>query len=239
MHALSTLARLGIGGLLLDPRAFRAQRDDPGAFQRGLFLVALVGLLVGLASWIGDLGEYLTQPDPEAVRSTLYDGLTAMPWFRQVAEEVPGFSTSFEQAFAQQAGLFQTNPLLGLGGVALAPILALLSWLIVGTIVHIAARAFGGTASYGQTLACTALAAGANLLGLVQVVPYAQVAGATLLGLIVTYVAVREAHGLPSWRAFWAVTIGPLLLTALLAGLGCCAVIALVSTLSSAQGAAL
>jgi hypothetical protein len=241
MESLSTIVRLGLGGLLLDPRAFQAQRDAPDGLRRGFALVALMGLLVGAAAWIGDIGEYLTTPDPATFTETLYRGVLGLPLTQDLIERSPELGPALHQAFAQpQAGLFGATPLAGALGLIITPLLALLGWVLVGAIVHLAARAFGGGASFGQTLACTALASGANLLALVQVIPYAQVAATGILGLIATYVAVREAHALPPWRAFWAVSLGPLLLGVVLAGLTCCVVFFFVSALGGgAQGAGL
>lgn len=241
MESLSTILRLGLGGLLLDPPAFQAQRDAPDGLRRGFALVALVGLLVGAAAWVGDIGEYLTTPDPAAFSETLYSGITGLPLYRQLAEQSPELSAAFDQAFAQpQAGLLGPAPLAGALGLVATPLFYLLGWALFGSIVHIAARAFGGAATYRQTLACTALASGANLLALVQVVPYAQVAATTILGLIATYIAVREAHGLQPWRAFWAVSLGPLLLAVVGGGLLCCVLFLFISALGgAAQGAGL
>ena len=244
MEAPPSLVRLALGGLLLDPTAYRAQRESPDGMRRGLILVLLISLLVGVATLIGDLGEFLTQPDPQAVGDTLRSGLTGMPWYQQAVETTPGFADAFEQFFAQIGGLpFMPTPLGSLLGAVIAPLLGLIGWFIGGTMVHLVARAFGGTGRFEQTLATTALASSANLLGLVQVVPYAEVfpgalllAGA-LLGLLCSYMAVRETHGLASWRAFWAVTLGPLLLSLLLLALYCCVVFVFAGAFgSSVQG---
>ena len=239
MESLLAIFRLGLGGLLLDQQAFQAQRDAPDGLRRGFVLVVLVGLLVGLAAWIGDIGEYLTTPNPAQFSATLYEGLTALPLYQDLVAQVPELAAAMEQGLAQpQGGLLGNTPLTGAVGLLTTPLAFSLSWLIFGTIIHIAARAFGGSASFGQTLACTALATGASLLALVQVVPYAQVAATTILGLIATYVAVREAHGLPPWRTFWAVSLGPLLLGLIGGGLFCCAFFLFVNALG-AQGAGL
>lgn len=245
MESLSTIVRLGLGGLFLEPRAYQAQRDMPGGAGRGAALVALVALLVAAATLIGDLGEYLTQPDPALVSETLYSGLTAMPWYEELTASSPELAASFEQLFNQTGGFSLTpSPMTGVISLFASPLIALISWLIMGAVVHVAARAFGGGARFGQTLACTAVASGAGLLGLVQVVPYAEtIPGALLLatstlGLLSTYVAVREAHGLPPWRSFWAVLIGPTLLTVLLAGLYCCVVFLFASALTGLGGGA-
>jgi hypothetical protein len=230
MDAPPSLVRLAVGGLLLDPRAFRAQRDAPGGMRRGFLLVLLIGLLVGFAALIGDLGEYFTQPEPAQVNATIYRGLTAMPWYAPAVQANPGIGTLVEQTFGPQGGGLSLTPSPVSAALALliTPVVSVVSWLLSGAFVHIAARALGGAASFGQTMATVALASAPGLLGLVQVVPYAQALplaltiASGLLGLIATYVAVRESHGLPPWRAFWSVLIGPLLLSVLLGGLYCC-----------------
>lgn len=241
MESLSTIFRLGLGGLLLDAQAFRAQREAPDGLRRGFALVALVGLLVGAAAWVGDIGEYLTTPDAATFTETLYAGLTGLPLFKELVAASPELGAAFDQALAQpQPGLLAPTPLAGALGLLTRPLLAIIGWLLAGAIIHIAARAFGGAATFGQTLACTALASGANLLALVQVVPYAQVAATWILGLLATYVAVREAHALPPTRAFWAVALGPLLLGIVGGGLLCCVFFLFASALGgAAQGAGL
>lgn len=231
MDAPPSLVQLALGGLLLDPRAYRAQRDNPAGLRRGLVLVLLIGLLVGLAALIGDLGEYFTQADPQVVSRTIYEGLVAMPWYEQVVQVNPEFATTLESLFASPGGFSLTpTPLASLFGLLLTPIFSVIGWFIGGSFVHLAARAFGGAGAFGQTLATTALASSASLLGLVQVVPYAEMIPGSLLiasgllSLLGTYVAVRETHGLPPWRSFWAVLVGPLLLSVLLLSLYCCVV---------------
>jgi hypothetical protein len=241
MESLSTIVRLGLGGLLLDVRVYQAQREAPDGLRRGFALVALIGLLVGIAAWVGDIGEYLTTPDATTFMTTLYKGVTGLPIFQDLVAAAPEFGSAFDQAFAQpQAGFFVPTPLAGAVGLVTTPLLALLGWLVIGVIVHIAARAFGGSATFGQTLACTALASGANLLALVQIVPYAQVAATGILGLIATYIAVREAHGLSPARSFWAVALGPLLLGVIGGGLLCCVIFFFANALGgAARGAGL
>jgi hypothetical protein len=238
MQSVLSLFRLGLGGILLEPQAFRAQRDAPNGLRRGFLLVLLVGLLVGLAALIGNLGEYLAQPSPTAVAQTIADGLRAMPWFAKVAAANPEFPAQFDRSLGQA---FQSLSLLNGGGLAgslagviAAPLLLVLGWLIYGLLCHLMARALGGKASLGQTLACVAVASGVNLLGAVQIIPFAQVSGTTLLGLAASYVAIREAHGLPPWRAFWAAVIGPILLMLLLAGLFCLGIVFVLSSIGSA-----
>lgn len=234
MDSITTIVRLALGGLLLDPRAFQDQRDAPDGFGRGALLVALVGLLVGIAVWIGNVGVYLTQPDTNAFSATLYDGIVSLPLYQDMVAESPEIGFAFEEAFSQPQdfGILATGPVQSFFSIFLTPVFALLFWFIFGSVVHMAARAFGGVATYQQTMACTALASGANLLALVQVIPYAQVAATTILGLLATYVAVRESHQLPAWPTFWAVALGPTLLLVLLGTFFCCFLLLLVSAVS-------
>ncbi len=222
MASITTILQLSLGGLLLDQRAFHAQRDAPDGLRRGALLVAFVGLLVGIAAWIGNLGEYLTQPNPNQLLETLLRGVVQLPLYQELVAESPDLGSAVEQSIGQSNGLLVSNPLQGLLGLFFAPLVALLVWFIFGSIVHVTARILGGEGSFNQTLACTALASGANLLALVQLIPYAQVAATTTLGLIATYLAVRESHRLSSWRSFGAITLGPVLFTLLIGGLFCC-----------------
>lgn len=241
MQSLISLLRLGVGGMLLDPQAYRAQRDAPDGLRRGLLLVLLVGLLVGVAALIGSVLESLAQPSPTAIVETVYDGVRALPWYEEQAAADPGFSAAFDQSFdssVANVSLFTGGGVAGgLTQLVLSPLFGVLGWLIGGLVSHAAARALGGAAALRQTLSATALSAGAGLLGLVQVVPFAQVAGTLLLGLLATYVAIRETHGLSPWRSFWATLAGPLLLLLLGLILGCVLFFLFSTLIASASGA--
>jgi hypothetical protein len=225
MQSVLSLFRLGLDGLLLNPLAYREQRDSPDGLRRGFALVTIIGLLVGIATLIGNLGEYVSQPSTTAIIKTVNDGLRTMPWFTQLSEIDPAFPARFDQQFAQMSQNIQTisggSMISSLAGVITTPLFMIMGWLLFSAIAHLMARALGGRAIFSQTLACTALAAGVNLIGVVQVIPFAQVAGTTLLGLVASYLAIREAHGLPPWRAFWATMLGPVLLALILIALAC------------------
>jgi hypothetical protein len=216
---------LGVRGMLLDVEAYRQQRDAPDAFKRGALLVLFISFIVAIAALIGSLAEYLVTPDSQQFTTTLYEGLTEMPWYQEAVEERPDFAETFRQQFDQisQAVQFSqgggiTN---GLTGLILIPLVSLLSWFIYGGFAHLVARMFGGSGTLKQTLACTALASGVSLLGVVQLVPFAQAGGMALLALLANYLALREAHHLSPTQAFWATILGPLLLMTLFAGVFC------------------
>lgn len=230
MESLRDLYRLAIGGLFLETASYREQREATDRVRRGFLLVALIGLLVGLAALIGQIGIALSSPGFDVIVHTMYDGLTRMPWYEQASEADPafvvGFKSNFDEVVQNLRPLLSGSLLQSAVGVVLTPFAYVLGWLIFGSVAHLAARLFGGRGTFSQTLGCTALASSANLLNLVQIVPFAQAAGVTLLGLIASYVALREAHLFHEqpWRAFWTTIFGPLLL-ALLFGCAFCAVL--------------
>ncbi|EFO80623.1 hypothetical protein OSCT_1563 [Oscillochloris trichoides DG-6] len=237
MGTVQQIINLGLEGLLLNPTAYRDQRDSPQGLRRGFMLVVLIGLLVGVASLIGDLGEYVTQPSAATISQAVYDGLREMPWYADLSETDPDFPNQFDQIFTQvtqSIQLFNGGIGRSFGGIITTPIMLLLGWFLFSLISHPMARALGGQASFSQTMACTALAAGANLLALVQIVPFAQVAGTTLLGLIASYVAIREAHQLQPWRAFWATMIGPIILVVLFVIAACIGIFLVLGAISAA-----
>jgi hypothetical protein len=238
MQSVRSLFRLGLSGLLLDPQAYRDQRDSPQGLRRGLILIVLVGLLVGVAALIGDLGELVTQPRPETVAKTIYDGIRAMPWFADLSAADAQFPAQFNQLYTQISQAAQTingGGLVGsLAGIITTPLAMLAGWLLFGAVAHLMARTLGGRASFTQTLACTALSAGVGLLGLVQVIPYAQLSGTTLFGLVASYVAIREAHDLTPWRAFWATVLGPALLALALIAVACVVLVLVIGAIGTA-----
>ncbi|NNJ10946.1 YIP1 family protein [Chloroflexales bacterium ZM16-3] len=238
MQSVLSLFRLGLDGLLLNPVAYRDQRDSPDGLRRGFALVAIIGLLAGVATLVGNLGEYATQPSPESISQTIYAGLRAMPWFEQLSVIDRQFPAQFDEIFNQITQTIQMingGGLIGsLIGVITTPLLRIVGWLIFGTFAHLMARALGGQATFSQTLACTALAASVSLLSLVEVIPFAQAAGTTLLGLVASYVAIREAHELPPWSAFWATLLGPAILALILIALSCVVFFLGIGTITSA-----
>lgn len=227
MESLTYLFRLSTAGLFLDPNAFREQRDNPATLRDGFLVVALVGIVVGAASIIGSLLSTLASPDPLAVLDVIQRGIERTSFFAELQRINPAFD--LEPFFTQLAQIVAPLRWSGLIGAIATPFVYLLSWLIYGFVAHLAARSLGGDGTFAQTLGCTALASGANWLAVVQIVPFAQVAGTTLLGLIGCYLGLRAAHNLPAWRAFWAALMGPIVLVVLLMLFGCGALAVLVA----------
>jgi hypothetical protein len=225
MQAIRDYLRLGMGGLFLDLQVYREQRDAPDGMKRGFVLVVLIGVIVGLATMIGQIFQSLVVPNPNQLAQTVYQGLTDLPLYDLALANDPGFAEDFQQGFDQTFPLIQqllgenASLLSGVTGFVVTPFLFTLGWLIFGTFAHLIARLLGGQGALGQTLGCTALATGVNLLAIIQVVPFARpsLLAIPLFSLIANYVALREAHQLAPWLAFWATFAGPLLVGLLFA----------------------
>lgn len=207
--------RLAVGGFFLNTEVYREQREASNGFQRGLVLVLLIGLLSGVAAAVGQVGQALLSPGSQQIAETIYNGLLTTPWYEQRAETDPTFRQNVEELYQQALLSFNTvaggGVLRGLAALITVPLGILLRWLIIGALLHLVARLFGGNGSFGQSLACLALASSAELLSLVQIVPYAQVAATSLLGLVASYIALREAHQLEPMSAFWATLSMPII----------------------------
>ncbi len=219
MEALGHLLRLGTAGLLLDTGTFRAQRDNPAALRDGFLLVSVIGLLVGVASFIGSALTRLASPDPLEVLEIIRRGLNNTVFITEIQRANPAFN--LDPFFDALAATFNATQQTALFSPLLTPLIYLFGWLVYGTVAHLAARLLGGDGTFAKTLGCTALASGANLLAIIQIVPFAQVAGTTLLGLIGCYLGLRAAHNLPAWNAFWAALLGPILLIVALIVVSC------------------
>lgn len=216
MHIIAYL-RLGMRGVCLDPTVFQQQRESPQGVKHGFFLVLTVGVLVGGATAIGQWLEGWVSYRQDEVVKVIHQGITQMPWYVNLSD-MPGFTAAFERHFAQWVRIVQLIGLENRLGALFTPVQYLLTWVVFGSLVHLIARRMGGRGSLSQTLACLSLASGAHLLAVVDIIPFAQVSATALLALLITYLAIREAHRLHPWGAFWTTMLSSLLL-ALLAGL--------------------
>jgi hypothetical protein len=223
---MQSMVRLALSGLLLERSAYHQQRDAPDGLRQGLLLVVLIGLLLGLVNFINTSLASLINPAPADAARVIFEELAKSPWYTAQPADVRA------QLSPEALTLVWNTLVPGVSAGALSllitPLLHLIAWLFFGLFAHVAARALGGTALLRQTLSCTALASGAQLPGLALLLPQTlavpllnvvptsfgltQSFAISLLTVIANYVAIREAHQLAPWRAFWATLLGPLLL---------------------------
>jgi hypothetical protein len=217
MERISHFAGLVTRGLFLSPDAYEEMREARNPFVEGLFVILIVGVLVGLAAIVGNTLEWASSPSLGGIEKAVYDGITAMPWFEELERDV---GAQFLQQFQAQwdwnwkiANSITPTPLTSLTGIITTPLGLILSWLVYGLLAHLFARWLGGDGSLSQTLGTTALAVAPQILNLAGFLPFVIVGGVVgTWGLICRYVALKQAHGLSWGRAFWATVLPRLVL---------------------------
>lgn len=212
MDRVTRVVRLVAGGLFLRTGAYEELREARNPFVEGLFIIVLIGLVIGLAGVVGTTLEWASTPSAQDIQQTVFDGLIDMPWYRELASQLGAdFTDPFEAQWnraSRAIGQFSVRPLWSLAGIITTPLALILSWLVYGLLAHLFARLLGGEATMNQTLGTTGLAMTPHLLRVVGLLPFASVGA--VVGtwvLIARYVALKQAHGLAWGRAFWATVL--------------------------------
>jgi len=225
MAQISRFAGLLARGLFLRSEAYEEMREARNPFVEGLFIIVIVGVIIALAAIVGNTLEWASTPDLATIRQTVYDGLTGMDWFQQLAQEIgPQFSDQFQAQWDLQWRIMNyviPTPLSSLAGIVTTPLRLIIGWLIYGLLAHLFARLLGGQANLGQTLGSTALAVAPQLLNIAGLLPFVTVGA--VVGtwvLICRYVALKQAHRLSWGRAFWATVLPRLVIWLLMFILG-------------------
>jgi len=217
--------------LVLEAEPFITMVDDDNPWAEGLFMVVLMGVLVGLAQIGGTLLTTAIMPHADALLSALLQiwrqiamiigpaaatGADAETWLRQwwpIGTSIFGYGWSWLQ----------------LGWLVLAPFLLVVQWLLCGFVTHAIARALGGQGKLTQTLGAVALMVAPQIFVLLEIVPFASVS--TLLlwvwALLIVYRAIEVAHGLSWEKSAGAVLAAPAaLILLMLAGMTVIAAVA-------------
>lgn len=221
MQQISRFAGLVARGLFLRTDAYEEMREARNPFVEGLFIIVIIGVIIAVAGVVGNTLEWASSPDGAALQDILYDGLTNMPWYQMLEQEVGReFTEQFQWQWnlnSQIARWAAPTPLSSLAGVVTTPLWLIIGWLIYGLLAHLFARLLGGEASLSQTLGCTALAVAPQVLNLAGLLPSVALGGVVATWtLICRYVALKQAHRLTWGRAFWATVLPRLALWLLL-----------------------
>ncbi len=208
--------------LVLEGEPFITMVDDDDPWLEGLFLVVVLGLLIGTAKFVGGLLLTISLPPSDVMLETL-----ALTW-RQIADPLNlGAGGETVEAFLRQQWNLAAL-LLGYGGgwarllvFIVVPTFFIAQWLLYGLIGHGIARVLGGSASLNETLGATALVVAPQILLVFEIVPFATVSG-VLIGvwsLLIAYRALQIAHDLPWQKAAWAALLPLAILAVVLGGL--------------------
>jgi hypothetical protein len=225
MDSIVGSLRLGWEALLLKEDAYERMRTAADPVVKGLILIVIVGLAVGLLGFVGDVMEWATTPNLARIKDTVFTYLTQMPWWQEAARN-PEFVRIFQQwydlgwnmAFAFGAPSVGTAA----AGIILIPLGLIVRWFLYGLVAYLFARWLGGTANLGQTLGVLALAVAPQALNVLSAFPYVELGGLVAVwGVLCAYVGIKTAHNLSWYRALWA-TLLPFILALVLLLLGMC-----------------
>lgn len=217
------------GVLTLDTETFTDFAASPDVFERGLLIILVVSLIMGLATSAIEFYKDMTAPPlreqmQEAMRG-MEEGLGAMRQFAPMSPEVRRMiqeyaGTGMRIGFRIAALPTRLPKRLGsifeaLGTLISAPFRRLLRWMLYSLLVLLAAKLLGGKATVQQMLGTTALYALPHLIDvpatLLRLIPCMGGLASSLLGLatlvwgIVIYVkATAMANELTTGKAIFA-----------------------------------
>ena len=215
---------LGLGALFLQEETYAKMRDDARQVVKGLIFILMVGVIVAVLAFIGKLLEWSTTPDLSNLSNIVLQEIQTTQWYRSMASNLQALQ-NFQQYYYLWwqifGGLFGVNLVSAIINVIINPIVHVLRWLIYGVVVFLFAKMLGGKGTLGQTLGCTALAVAPEALGAIQFLPYVQLGGIAIWGLICTYIGVKVSNQMTPWRAFWATLLPFILLIVLGILFGC------------------
>jgi hypothetical protein len=225
MDSIVGSLRLGWDALLLRKDAYERMRTAADPVVKGLILIVVVGLVVALLGFVGDVLEWATTPDMAQIKETIYAFIPQMPGWEQAARNPDlmrmfqrwyGFGWNFASAFgAPSVGT-------AAAGIVLTPLGLVLRWLVYGLLAYLFARWLGGVADLRQTLGVLALAVAPQALNVLNLFPYVELGSLVAVwGLLCAYLGIKTAHKLSWYRSLW-VTLLPFVLALLLLALGMC-----------------
>lgn len=224
MNAIGEYLNLGLGALFLQEETYARMRDESRRVVKGLIFILLVGVIVALLATVGKLLEWSTTPDLSNIKNIVLEELQNMTWFKAMGrspQSMQQFQQGYDLWWQFFGGLFGVNMLGAITNVITNPIMLILRWFIYGIVVFVFAKMLGGNGTLSQTLGCTAIAFAPEALGAVQFLPYVQLGGIGIWGLICTYVGVKVSNQMTPWRAFWATLLPLILLMLIVILLGC------------------
>ncbi len=238
MNAVREYVGLGLGALFLREDAYATMREESQPIVKGLIFVVLVAVVVALAAFVGTVLEWSTTPNLSNLKNIVLEEMQRTQWFQAMMRSPQGrqsFQQGYDLWWQVFGGMFGVDLIGAVLGIVFNPVGLVLRWLIYGVFAFLFARLLGGVGTLGQVLGSTALAVAPEMLRVLQLLPYVELGGLTIWGLVCTYVGIKTSTQLSPWRAFWATLLPPVLL---LFGLFLfsCLIAGLVSTLIAGGG---
>ncbi|MEX1020640.1 MAG: YIP1 family protein [Litorilinea sp.] len=208
--------------LVLEAEPFATMADDDNPWVEGLFFVVCLGVIVGLAQFVGGILLTASLPPAETLRET------AMILLRQLFawSSTPALDLESSEAWMRQGWQWLTFAS-GYGGgwarlilMIFVPAGLMTTWLAYGAISHVAARRLGGIGTLNQTLGVTALTVAPQALLILTLIPFVSVAWPLLAvwALLIAFRGLEVAHDLSWQRSVLAALAAPALLAVLAIG---------------------
>jgi hypothetical protein len=225
MDNIVSSLQLGWRALLFKEDAYEEMRASASPVLRGLVLIVVVGLVVALLAFVGDVLEWAGMPDLGAIQETVFGYMTQMPFMQENLQANPEFAKMFKQQYDMSWAIvqaFMPSPVGAAMGIVLTPLGLVVRWLIYGLLAYLFARWLGGTATLSETLGVLALAVAPMVIYVLTLVPYVQVGNlVSVWSLLCAYYGLKTAHKLSWSRAVWATLLPFILGAVLLILLGC------------------
>jgi hypothetical protein len=215
MDGIVASLRLGFDALLLKEDAYEEMKAAANPVVKGLVLIVVVGVVIALCAFVGDVLEWASIPDLHEIKDTVYYYMTQMPWWAEVFAQDPIARDMFETWYDfgwQIAFMFQPSIGGAAAGIIMTPLGLVVRWLIYGLLAYLFARWLGGTGDLSETLGVLALAVAPQALAVLTLIPFVQMGNLVAVwAILCAYVGIKTAHKLPWHRAVWA-TLLPFIL---------------------------
>jgi len=207
--------------LLLKDEAFGEFKASPRVFERGLLIVIVVALLVGVvnsaAGLISDLRQLSVEPQRQRVKQEAIEGFERGAASARLSPELAdiiktymeaGIDIGFDIAALPTPLARPVGTILQKVGAALSfPFPYLSGWLLYTLLVLLAAKILGGQASVQKMLGCTALYSIPYILNVLGPIRWlGGLAGivAFIWGVLIFIKAAAVANNITTERGFLA-----------------------------------
>lgn len=210
--------------MFLQPEPYAYQRDQKNPFGQGLLYLAVIGMIVALASILGAGVRYATLPSLDAIKGTVLVHLQALPFLTQDPTVEQQFLRGYNQVWDQFSSFFVGYPTNAsslatlFASIITTPLGLMLGWVVYGALVHLVGRGWNRETSYAELLAPLALASSPHLLYVLNIFPQVNVSSVVvwLWSLVCNIVAIRVAYQTTGPRAAWGAVFPLLVLIAIL-----------------------
>ena len=213
------------GALLLDTQTFTNLKNSATVFQKGVLVIVVISLIVGLITSAVGFVQEVTAPAPEEQRSEVERGTDRASEIVELLgdridpetqERLRGYITSGMEVGSRIAETPAPLPAMAgdlfeaVGQFVSYPFGWMSTWMLYGLLVLVAAKILGGRATVQQMLGCTALAAVPFILGVFGFIPqlgYWPGLIAFLWGLVIYVMGTAVANEFGIGKAILAVIL--------------------------------